>query len=401
MEQNKEKDRLFYIDNLRLMIIVFVVMHHLAVTYSGFGSWYYSERTHLDALSTLWFALYLSFQQGYFMGLLFLISGYFVAGSYDRKGFGRFAGDRFKRLVIPALITMVVITPFIGVVELGQKASGFSISGFLSGTGVMWFAVALFFFSLVYALIRQIFSRPTLVSDGKQLKPSFKNAVMLIFIVAVFAFLIRIVQPIGTDILNMQFCYFASYIVLFIVGIIAFRKNLFAEISYKTGKRWLIWGIGMGALIWIVIAALSDKSGTTSALNGGLTWQSAAYSLWESFVAVAISIGLIGVFREKFNHQSKFVKTLSDSAFAVYMFHPPIIVAVSLLLQIGCASSNSKMAPAVRHLHSTMLCSGILHLSEDTVSEKGFIKKLCLGVGGSELYKRRLFRQSLFFNACI
>jgi peptidoglycan/LPS O-acetylase OafA/YrhL len=43
MEQQKEneKGRLLYVDNLRLLIIVFVVMHHLAVTYSGFGSWYY------------------------------------------------------------------------------------------------------------------------------------------------------------------------------------------------------------------------------------------------------------------------------------------------------------------------------------------------------------------------
>jgi glucan biosynthesis protein C len=42
------------------------------------------------------------------MGLLFMIAGYFVVGSCDRKGFGRFVGERFKRLVIPSLIYMVV-----------------------------------------------------------------------------------------------------------------------------------------------------------------------------------------------------------------------------------------------------------------------------------------------------
>ena len=154
------KERLLYIDNLRLMIVTFVVMHHLAVTYSGFGSWYYVEGTHLDVLSTVWFAFYLSFQQAYFLGLMFMIAGYFVAGSYDRKGFGRFVGERFKRLVIPSLIYMVAITPFIGVVELGQKVTGFSVIGFLSGTGVMWFTVALFFFSLIYGLVRLIARRP-------------------------------------------------------------------------------------------------------------------------------------------------------------------------------------------------------------------------------------------------
>ena len=164
----KVKERLFYIDNLRLLMIVFVVMHHLAVTYSGFGSWYYNEGSHLDILSTIWFAFYLSFQQGYFMGFLFMIAGYFAAGSYDRKGFGQFVGERFKRLIIPSLIYMVVITTFIGYVELGNKSDGFSISGFLSGTGVMWFAVALFIFSLIYGLVRLIVRRPAPVSDRKQ-----------------------------------------------------------------------------------------------------------------------------------------------------------------------------------------------------------------------------------------
>ncbi len=41
METSEE--RLLYIDNLRVLMIVFVIVQHLAVTYSGFGSWYYKE----------------------------------------------------------------------------------------------------------------------------------------------------------------------------------------------------------------------------------------------------------------------------------------------------------------------------------------------------------------------
>jgi fucose 4-O-acetylase-like acetyltransferase len=316
------RERLLYIDNLRLMVIAFVVMHHLAVTISGDGSWYYVESIQLDTLSTIWFAFYVGFQQAYFMGLLFMVAGYFVAGSYDRKGFGRFVGERFRRLVIPTLIYMVAIDPFIGIVELGNKPTGFSITGFLSSTGVMWFTVALFIFSLFYALGRLIARRPAPASDRKELNPSFGKAVALILI---------IVQPIGTSILNMQICFFASYIILFIVGIVAYRNNLFSKISYRTGKKWLISGIVLGLVAWLVLVIAVTLSGNAAALDGGLTWQSAGYSLWESFVAVAMSIGLIAVFREKFNPQSKLVKTLSDNSFAVYMFHPMIIVPVTLL----------------------------------------------------------------------
>lgn len=352
MEQLKtrEKGRLFYIDNLRLLMIVFVVMHHLAVTYSGIGSFYYTENGHLGTLSSLWFYFYLSFQQGYFMGFLFLIAGYFIAGSYDRKGFGKFIGDRLKRLIIPSLIYMAVITPFIEFLELGHRWTGISLSGFFSGSGVMWFAVALFIFSLIYGLTRLMIKKSAPQSNGKQLSPSFGKAVVLILIISVCAFLIRIVQPIGTNVLNMQLCYFASYIVLFIVGIVAYRNNLFAKINYKAGKKWLIWGITFGLFAWLAIVVAAIKSGNTTAIDGGLTWQSAAYSVWESFVAVAMSIGLITVFREKFNHQSKLIKAMSDSSFTVYMFHPTIIVAVSLLF------SSVAFLPIVKWLLLCIIC---------------------------------------------
>lgn len=365
MEQVKE--RLFYIDNLRLMVIVFVVMHHLAVTYSGFGSFYYIESRPLDLLSTIWFAFYLSFQQGYFMGLLFMIAGYFVAGSYDRKGFDRFIKERFKRLMIPTLIYMVFITPFIGLVELGQKPAGFDMFDFLSGTGVMWFTAALFIFSLAYGVVRLISHNPAFVSNSsiKQIQPSIAKVVILILIISACAFLIRIIQPIGTNILNMQLCFFGSYILLFIVGILAYRMNLFTRISYKTGKRWLMWGIILGMLSWLVLVSTAKAApGGTAALGGGLTWESAGYSIWESFVAVAMSIGLIAVFRVKFNYQSSLVKTISDNSFAVYMFHPPILVAVTLLF------SPVAFAPFVKWVLLCIICVPLCFIAARYVFRK-------------------------------
>ena len=329
-ETENVKERLLYVDNLRLLVIVLVVTIHLAVTVSGLGSWYYVYGTHLDTLSTVWFAFYQSFTQGYFMGLLFMISGYFVAGSYDRKGFGSFTKDRFKRLIVPTLIFMIAITPFIEIVELGNKFGGFNLVAFFSGTGPMWFAAALFGFSLIYGLVRVIGGGPDPASK-KKLSPTLSSLVALILVIAIFAFLIRIVQPIGTDVLNFQLCYFASYVVLFVVGIMAYRSNLFAQITYRVGKRLLVSAIVLGLIAWFILVAIATKTGTTTLLLGGLTWQSAVYSLWESFIAVSVSLGLIAVFREKFNHQNKVANALSNNAFAVYMFHPMIIIPVTLL----------------------------------------------------------------------
>lgn len=110
---NTLKERFLYIDNLRLLMIIFVVIMHSAVTYSGIGSWYYKEGGKLDLFSTVIFGFYQSFTQGYFMGFLFLIAGYFVPSSYDKKGFSKFIKERLVRLGIPTLIYMLIIHPFI------------------------------------------------------------------------------------------------------------------------------------------------------------------------------------------------------------------------------------------------------------------------------------------------
>ncbi len=342
--------RLLYIDNLRVLVVVLVVMHHLAVTYSGFGGWYYVDASQLDIVSTVWFAFYLGFEQGYFMGLLFMIAGYFAAGSLDRKGFGRFARERFKRLIVPALITMVVISPFLGTVVLGGPPTGFDVVSFLSGTGVMWFTVALFAFSIAYALVRLTVHTPSPTARPKPFNPTFVKAVLLVLVIALLAFLIRIVQPIGTNILNMQFCYFASYMVLFVVGIVAYRNDLFARISYHAGKRWLVAGVVLGFVAWFFLVGAAGDLGATTALLGGVTWWSAGYALWESFVAVAMGIGLIAVFREKLDHQGHLAKAMADNSFAVYMFHPVVIVPVTLLF------SSVVLYPIAKWLLLSAIC---------------------------------------------
>ena len=142
------------------------------------------------------------------------------------------------------------------------------------------------------------------------------------------------------------------------MGIIAYRNNLFAKIGYRTGKRWLISGIVLGFFGGLALVILATASGDVAALDGGLTWQSAGYSVWESFVAVAMSVGLVAVFREKFNHQSRMIKTLSDNSFAVYMFHPVIIVAVASPVQPRGVVPDRKVVAPLRHLCSFVLRGG-------------------------------------------
>jgi glucans biosynthesis protein C len=341
----KRKERFLYIDNLRLLMIIFVVMVHAAVTYSGLGSWYYKEAVKLDPVQFSLFGMFQGLTQGYFMGLLFLIAGYFIPGAYDKKGFGRFIKDRLIRLGIPTLIYMFLVRPLITFVLLDFQVPNpkpaflesyvayITTGNFLAGTGPLWFALALLIFSLIYALVRLVSSTRPAAAAPLAKKIGMRQVVLLSLIISVGAFAIRLVQPIGTDILNMQLCYFTQYIALFIVGIAAYRQGWFSTIDYAFGKKLLRAALSWGLLIF---AAIMLGGGVVSngmaAFNGGWHWQSAAFALWESFTAVAMSIGLLTVFREKYNHQNKLIKVLSDNSFAVYVFHAPVLIGISLLM---------------------------------------------------------------------
>ena len=333
--------RLLYIDNLRWLMIVLVVAMHAAVTYSGLGSWYYKEPTTLRPFTALFFLIFQTHLQAFFMGLLFLIAGYFVPASFDRKGPGRFLSDRTFRLGIPTLIYALLIHPFNGYllqtshvvaarpVPSALRAYGDYIFtfGFLSGTGPLWFALALLIFCIFYVAI-VVVRGP---GAGARPLPSHGGVVALIVVMSVGTFAVRVVQPIGTSVFNMQFCFFTQYILLFALGCVARRNNWLAHIPARFAMRWFWAAIVLGPVLWFGMIILGGAaSGHTDAYAGGYHWQNAAYSTWESFFCVGMCLGLLTLFRDRFNRQGAVARFLSANAFAVYVFHAPVLIALAI-----------------------------------------------------------------------
>jgi len=349
-----------------------VVSMHAAVTYSHLGSWYFMEDPKPERDVLVVFAAYQMFLQAFFMGLLFLIAGYFVPGACDRKGFGNFLRDRALRLGIPSLIYMVVIQPWTvhwllrvfadhSRPPLTQAYIPYLVSGrFLGGSGPMWFAVALLVFSGVYAVCRTVSPKPP-PSRGEAALPTNGQVVGLALAIGLCTFVVRIVQPMGTNILNMQLCFFSQYILLFIVGIRAWRRNWLMRIPYRFGMRWLTVALTVGSLVWvgIIVAALSTHS--EARLSGGWTWQSASLCFWESFFCVGVCLGLIVSFRDKFNRQGKIAQWLSDNSFCVYVFHPPLLIAVTLAMR------GLDVPKLIKFLAATVLGAAVAYLASSLV----------------------------------
>jgi fucose 4-O-acetylase-like acetyltransferase len=154
--------RLFFMDNLRVALTLLVVVHHTAGTYISSTPWYFHDVPQPeDRLAKLLLLGLLMIDQAYFMSLFFLISSYFVPGSYDRKGARSFLWDRTVRLGVPLLAFFFVLGPLAmlpaymyvnSVAAEGEKLPFDAL--FSSGVGPLWFVQALLFFSVFYALWR-------------------------------------------------------------------------------------------------------------------------------------------------------------------------------------------------------------------------------------------------------
>lgn len=333
-----KKNRLAYIDNLKALVIILVIIIHVDVTYSGIGDWFYNEHKNLGNVSFYFFLFIDQFNQAFFMSLFFFIAAYFIPSSLDKKGAVKFIKDRFFRLGIPTIIFIFFIFPVVA--KMGHPEvnitqyylQGIKSFSFISWTGPMWFALTLLLFSIIYVPFNKLFIK---ITNRYVFEINTKTVLGLTGVITITAFVIRLVYPIGATVINLQLCNFAAYIFMFLLGIIASRKYILEHINYAMAKKWFITSFAIGIPFWILLVyfGVDNNDWHHAVLRGGLNLLAFGYALWGSFFCVAIIIGLIGIFKRLFNTQNSLQKFLSDNAFGVYVFHPLIVVTTSVLLK--------------------------------------------------------------------
>ncbi len=82
-------------------------------------------------------------------------------------------------------------------------------------------------------------------------------------------------------------------------------------------------------------------------IAGGFHWLSLTYTLWESFVIVGVCIGLLVLFRTRWNHQGRVAKGLAASVYTVYLIHPVVLVGFAYAFQVVALYPLLKWAIAV------------------------------------------------------
>jgi surface polysaccharide O-acyltransferase-like enzyme len=345
-----------------------VVVIHMAVTYGAGGIWgYYIEEGEMNGVAVAIITLLGAVGTAFFMGFFFMIASYFTPGSYDRKGARVFLLDRLKRLGIPLLFYAVVIDALI--VYLREVYFGFRglpwqyFSGSVPiAVGPMWFVEALLGLSILYAawrLLTKDIPRAPRPPDSKARAPS--NMAIALFAVALglITFVVRIWAPVGWyfEPLHLEMASLANYVALFVVGLIAYRRNWLVGLSETQGKTWLWIAVALFAILIVLALATGALTGSLNPdFSEGFNGLSLIYSVWQQLMCMAMIIVLLVWFRGRFNRQSPLVKAMADSTYAVYVFHPLIIVPLAVVL------SPIKMEPALKFLLVTPLAVALCFL---------------------------------------
>ena len=360
--------RLYFLDNLRVALIMLVILHHLAITYGAVGLWYYTEPPD-DELVSLVFGVFVLLNQGFFMGLFFLISSYFIPASYERKGARRFLRDRVARLGIPIVVFVFVLGPLamLPVFEYVNATAApgetlpywqFYLVSISFGPGPLWFLELLLFFSLLYVGWRWL-RRGREKAQAEMMPvnaarpgspPSGLAIILFTLLLALVTFAWRIWVPIGLNIPVVAMptpSHFPQYIALFIVGILAYRHKWLMTITDSVGRVALI--VTALATLPMLAAAAVNLESYFATFVGGMNTIAFIYALWEAIFCVGMAIGLLTTFHQHFNHSSALAKSLATHAYTVYIIHAPVIVALAYTL------SGWPLAPFLKFVVASLI----------------------------------------------
>jgi glucan biosynthesis protein C len=343
------KARLLYIDNIRTLLISMVVLVHLSATYGFAGDWDYHEVGEVSPLAFFLVVLLQAIGTAFVMGLFFMIAGYFTPRAYDHRGPKGFLLERFRRLGIPLVFFETVLNPPIHyaiAVHKGEFQGSFwsylpfypsNIGSF--GDGPVWFLVALLIFSVCYALWRIVTGiLPASSQKGgiREVALPGNGAIALFALtIGLVTFMVRIWSPWGRYVepWHLEPAHFPQYVAMFAIGVLAFRRGWSVESFLAQAKIWR-W---IALLFILMVPVLAVAAGAlTGSLDergaGGLNWLSLAYSVWEGFMCVAMSISVLALFARRFNRQGRLARMLSDNCFAVYILHSIVIIPLALVL---------------------------------------------------------------------
>ena len=331
---------------LRAVITVLVVAHHALLAYNPFVP---PPAASLTAQPRFWGAfpvvdshrwgaggLLTSFNDMFFMALMFFLSGLFVWASLQRKGAGTFLRDRARRLGIPFVFAAAVVAPlayYPAYLQTGGSGlAGFGRQWLALGNwpaGPAWFLWVLLAFDAVAAGLFLLAPRwgdrlGRLAAGARERPARFFGLLVAVSAVAYIPMEILVNPFVWASfgpffVQTSRVLHYAVYFFAGVgVGAYGLERGLLA-VDGKLARRWLRWSVAsvvaFGAALAVIIAALSAAAHPpvprSLEIAGDLGFVLSCAASGFAFLA------LFG----RFARRTRVFDSLRDNAFGIYILH--------------------------------------------------------------------------------
>jgi peptidoglycan/LPS O-acetylase OafA/YrhL len=364
---------------LRGFIVALVIAHHSALAYHPFAP---PPPASLVAQPRWWMAFpivdparwsavtaFVSFNDVFFMSLMFFLSGLFFWQSFVRKGSTKFLRDRLLRLGVPFVAAVAIVAPiayyptWLQISHNSGTVAGFWHQWLALGqwpSGPAWFVSVLLAFDCIASLL---FTLMPAAGDALGRITAHISGRPIVFFAALVAISALAYIPMAyffgtfawsafgpfTFQTSRILHYFVYFLLAIGVGAWGQDRGLLAP-DGNLARRWLLWTAS--ALIIFVATSAISFAAITSHLHSQL-WALASYAGFVLSCA-ATSFAFMALFLRFVKSRSAIFDSLSANSYAIYLVHYMFVSWLQYALLPASLPGYAKFA---------IVCGGALGLS--------------------------------------
>jgi len=367
-------NRIYWMDNLRTIIILFVVLYHVGGVYESAGLWGWFWI--VDDPSTItWVGIVGITFDIFMMPTMFFISGYLSPASLDAKSGWEFVKGKIKRLIIPWVIAVFTLIPLYKVIFLYSRGlpqehwTTYSHITNPNSQNWLWFLPVLFLFDMLYLVFTKL---------NIKLNISLKWAVVGTLVIGlVYSFVIGGMLGFRswtlTPVIDFENERLLLYFMTFLLGVLSYRQSIFAKLpksktlyTVANSIAWLPVTGHIFARLWPFFLPNPAEFQVTPLYR--FVWHLSFY-----LALLCLQYIMIESFWRYLDKPGKLWGVLSRNSYGVYIIHVILIgVFGTLLLNTGLPAVVKYLLLIVAtYVTSNLIVSGYRSLVQRIVPGRG------------------------------
>ena len=329
-QQQVKKDRQYFIDWLRIGLIISVFFFHVGMIFRP-EQWHVNSTETFEFLDPIMWWLHL-----WRMPLLFLVSGVGTFYAIGHRTSWQYLKERFRRLYIPFTFGFFTLVPLMVYVERIENYNSFLdfIPHMFDGGPYpvgniswhhLWFILYLFIISLLITpLLNYTKSGHYNMVRGKLIAITTKKMSLnwLLSIIIISQLILRQYFPKSTHALYTDWAYFTYYLIFFLSGFMLFTSPKVIQ-ALKRDRRLYLYQTIIFTIILFTLPSIFGQPSIVQDYSRGIA---------EMIIAVSCGLTAIGYFKRYFNKDHKYRKVLNEAIYPFYLLHQPALIFVGYVI---------------------------------------------------------------------